>query len=51
MNIFFPIFILTIFFFSLRIIDRARHRRLSDTISKREKELLDELGFFKNDKL
>jgi len=49
MNIFFPVFILTIFFFSLRIIDKARHRRLTNSISKQEKELLDSLGFFKND--
>lgn len=47
MNVFFPVFILTIFFFSLRLIDRIRYKKLKDYISKEEELKLREIGFFK----
>jgi len=49
MNIFFSFFILTIFFYSLRLIDKARNNKLKKTISKEEEAFLRELGFFKNE--
>lgn len=47
MNVFFPVFILTIFFFSLRLIDKIRYKKLKDYISKEEELKLREIGFFK----
>lgn len=46
MNIFFSMFILTLFFFSLRLIDKMRYKKLKDFISKEEEEKLRDIGFF-----
>ena len=49
MNIFFIVFILTTFFFSLRIVDNVRYKKLKSSITKEEENFLKELGFFKDE--
>lgn len=46
MNFFFSMFILTLFFFSLRLIDKMRYKKLKDFITKEEEEKLRNIGFF-----
>lgn len=48
MDIFFFTFILTLFIFSLRLIDRIKYKKLISSITKEEVNFLKELGFFKN---
>lgn len=49
MNLFFSIFILTIFFYSLRFIDSIKYKKLKGTISKEDEKFLKEVGFFKDE--
>jgi len=46
MELFFSIFIVTIVFFSLRVIDRIRCKKIKDNTTKEEQIKLRKIGFF-----